>query len=977
MRKLFFCYCFRNGSWRTKKLSDWNITLDTSEKSTTGYVGIKNLACICYMNSLLQQFYMIPSFRNDILATNDPHKNVNPDDNLLFQLQCLFSALNQSVKQSYNPKIFCHAFKDWDGKSINVMEQMDVDEFFNLFLDKIETVIKGTPQAKTIAHHFGGVYANQLICKDCPHSSIRDEPFLAINLQIKNKKSLQQCMESFVEGEMLQGNNAYHCEKCDKKVTTLKRVCIKKLPRYLIFVLKRFDINYDTMQKYKVNDFCEFPMKLNMENYSMEGLAKKDKEKEKEKAMKEGREVEEENSVPVQPSKQYPQEYYDYKLTGIVIHMGTAEGGHYYSLIMDREKSNMPEKERWFEFNDSKVESYDPDEIKNDAFGGEERYSSFEGNGIKIVEKIRNAYMLVYERITPYDIPEEEEEGDKSKEKPENKMVGMKGEAKIPEEIYKAIQAENVKYWYNKFMFHDDYFVFARNLLLTWNSVNNILKTSPSKNCDYHLYNINEEAKKIHQFQTDLTKKMIGLETDVNPQANVKLLDIYDIMIFRYAATLLLTTVFRVRNEKMLADLIDITKAYINKHQVAAKWFIHQFTNSQVIREFLFECPELDLCRFTTGLLYCAMLKVYDEEKAKIGANSACFLPQFANCLMCQLSGCRKYTKNFAYYFQAIARLANLGPEMREYLLKNDSIERLLGFWKSIDETNWNDFTGIKYNENKKVDIGLSTEVDERFQSPFEEFFTQKREQNCQNANPVYTFLFEALSLLIRSATFKESPIKSPLTLPQVGIMNPKLRSLLLSPNIIGELMNNCVDNLASEMVVSIFQYLAWENMEFKQAFLQGLTKEMNEAQFANLKKMFKFVDEMLKVEDSEQSAFIGIALGVVNTVMKNNQNAFYDTCMSIEYLANTNIQNKKIFEWYAKNPEVWSWIIDWLKKNCDPSSKFDIDGVKPFKSQEQNANYFKEAKYGIGLEPENQWKEYMKNFIERLEHLNEGKIYK
>ena len=247
------------------------------------------------MNSLLQQFYMIPSFRNDILSVQRLNKCTNPDEDMLFQIQCLFSALNESVKQFYNPKLFCHAFKDWEGKSINVLEQMDVDEFFNLFLDKMEREIKGTPQESSIKYHFGGIFANQIICKDCPHSSIREEPFLAINLQIKNKKSLQHCLDSFVQGEMLEGNNAYHCERCDKKVSSLKRVCIKRLPRYLICVLKRFDINYDTMLKYKLNEYCEFPMQLNMEPYTVEGLAKKDRDREKEKAMKEGRDFEEDN----------------------------------------------------------------------------------------------------------------------------------------------------------------------------------------------------------------------------------------------------------------------------------------------------------------------------------------------------------------------------------------------------------------------------------------------------------------------------------------------------------------------------------------------------------------------------------------------------------------------------------------------------------------------------------------------------------
>ena len=43
-----------NASWRTNKEHDWQIVLRDSEKSSTGFVGIKNLGCICYMNSLFQ-----------------------------------------------------------------------------------------------------------------------------------------------------------------------------------------------------------------------------------------------------------------------------------------------------------------------------------------------------------------------------------------------------------------------------------------------------------------------------------------------------------------------------------------------------------------------------------------------------------------------------------------------------------------------------------------------------------------------------------------------------------------------------------------------------------------------------------------------------------------------------------------------------------------------------------------------------------
>jgi ubiquitin carboxyl-terminal hydrolase 9/24 len=89
--------------------------------------------------------------------------------------------------------------------------------------------------------------SNEVICKGCPHYSEREEMYLSINLPVKNKKSIIECLSSFVQGDMLEGENAYFCEICDKKVSALKRVCVKKLPNTLIMVLKRFDIDFDTM----------------------------------------------------------------------------------------------------------------------------------------------------------------------------------------------------------------------------------------------------------------------------------------------------------------------------------------------------------------------------------------------------------------------------------------------------------------------------------------------------------------------------------------------------------------------------------------------------------------------------------------------------------------------------------------------------------------------------------------------------------
>ena len=57
-----------------------------------------------------------------------------------------------------------------------------MDEFFKMFMDRIEGLIKGTKEEKIMNNLFQGVFANEFICKDCPHYSEREEPFLAVSL---------------------------------------------------------------------------------------------------------------------------------------------------------------------------------------------------------------------------------------------------------------------------------------------------------------------------------------------------------------------------------------------------------------------------------------------------------------------------------------------------------------------------------------------------------------------------------------------------------------------------------------------------------------------------------------------------------------------------------------------------------------------------------------------------------------------------
>lgn len=67
----------------------WQYAPRQIDKAECGYVGLENLGATCYMNSLLQQLFMVPALRFGVLSC-DPEKDPNRpprEENLLYQLQ--------------------------------------------------------------------------------------------------------------------------------------------------------------------------------------------------------------------------------------------------------------------------------------------------------------------------------------------------------------------------------------------------------------------------------------------------------------------------------------------------------------------------------------------------------------------------------------------------------------------------------------------------------------------------------------------------------------------------------------------------------------------------------------------------------------------------------------------------------------------------------------------------------------------------
>jgi hypothetical protein len=360
-----------------------------------------------------------------------------------------------SERKDFNPTRFCFSYKDWDGNPVNVGIQQDSSEFVARFFDKLEGSLSKSPFKTILDGIYCGKTCDWMCCQNCGHERTRVEKLFYLSLEVKNIKNIEEGLEKYISSTTV---SDYMCESCEKRCDVVKRCFIEEPANVFVIHLQRIIFDLDYLINVKVNGRWEFPFNLNVKKYTkayfdnerypqpdpaqanVDGHNESTEQNagdqpEPETTIQEEMLMEKKNSIddpdlvierkdsmrkdseahnakdnePLRPTPpvMHEDEFYEYTLGGVVCHYGSSEVGHYYSYINVNRNDpyrNHLTKEKWLEFNDSRITEFDLKNFDEACFGSgtgnDSNHDEFDtmANKFERLNSNKSAYILVYER---------------------------------------------------------------------------------------------------------------------------------------------------------------------------------------------------------------------------------------------------------------------------------------------------------------------------------------------------------------------------------------------------------------------------------------------------------------------------------------------------------------------------------------------------------------------------------------------------
>ncbi|XP_061744458.1 ubiquitin carboxyl-terminal hydrolase 24 isoform X2 [Nerophis ophidion] len=845
-------------------------------RSVSGFVGLKNGGATCYMNAVFQQLYMQPGLTEAFLSIEDDTDQ--PEESVFYQVQSLFGHLMESKLQYYVPENFWKIFKMWN-KELYVREQQDAYEFFTSLVDQLDEHLKKMGREQIFKNTFQGIFSDQKICKDCPHRYEREETFMALNLGVTSCQSLEISLDQFVRGEVLEGSNAYYCEKCKEKRTTVKRTCIKSLPSVLCIHLMRFGFDWESGRSIKYDEQIRFPWVLNMEPYTVSGMARQD-------CSGDGGEGRGDGSSGGSPRKKVTISE-NYELVGVVVHSGQAHAGHYYSFIKDRRGNS---RGRWYKFNDNVVEEFDMNDetLEYECFGGEYRPKVYDQSNPypDVRRRYWNAYMLFYQKISDQNSPVlpkksrvsimRQEAEDLTLSAPSSPDVSpqssprppranndrltlltrlvRKGEKKglfvekMPASIYQMVRDENLKFMRNRDVYNSDYFNFTLSLA----SVN----ATKLKHPDYQAMAKESLQLAVHfLFHTYLhTKKKLRVDTE---------------------------------------EWMATVEVLLSKSSTACQWMVQYLVGPEgreITRVCLLECGMREVRVVVASFLEKTI------ESALHFADPG--LDSLTDALLSLLDkDVPENVKNCAQYFSLFSSFSQKGGEACQLLLKHSAYRRMLLFLLGPNRQNnqnrrWSPAQAREFLHlhNSLALITLHSDLDShRTHSP--EGFNL-RVGSVTSSTPLLPLHLDILASLFM-------PEGQPYLLEVMFAMREL--SGPLTP------------------LISMVTYCSYCNEPFSLEVLQLLKTQLETAPPHELKNVFQMLQEILVVEDPLQSQRLKYAFesekGLLALMHQSNNVDSRRCYQCVKFLVTLAQKCPPAKDYFKDLSGHWSWAVQWLQK--------------------------------------------------------------
>lgn len=219
--------------------------------------GMINAGNTCYLNSTLQALFHVPAFVN-WLHSDSSHLCSCAVANGTVNGECIICVMSKTLKASQSksgsvikPFLIYNRLKSIC-KHLVHGQQEDAHEFMRYLLESMEkaylTRFKDTKldnyskETTPLNQIFGGYIRTEVTCLQCGGVSTTFQHCQDLLLDIRRASTLDDALAAYFCKERLDGDDAYHCEQCHRKVSATKKFSLEKPPLVLCLQFKRFSI---------------------------------------------------------------------------------------------------------------------------------------------------------------------------------------------------------------------------------------------------------------------------------------------------------------------------------------------------------------------------------------------------------------------------------------------------------------------------------------------------------------------------------------------------------------------------------------------------------------------------------------------------------------------------------------------------------------------------------------------------------------